>query len=105
MRSLVGANEPFGTEVGNDSAVERWSNVFQGKRRVRLETISPVSADGVGAGDGFQSNAPTMDDGVVRLHGEQSVNIRITVGVQLVNRSGHRVKGHIPHLHAKATRD
>jgi hypothetical protein len=61
-----------------------------------LKGFDPVGAQPLFARSYCHTAAATTNDRVVSVQIEDGVSITSAVGIKPINRSGHRVKGHIP---------
>jgi hypothetical protein len=60
--------------------------------------MNPIGPQAFFASDKFPTATAAFDYGIISIHFQDGFKLARAIGVQPVNRSGHRVKGHIPHL-------
>ena len=64
------------------------------------ETVDPTGAQALPGRNRLQAAAGAMDDRVIGVHCQNGFDVADAVGVEPVNRSGHRLQGHVSYLHA-----
>jgi len=62
-----------------------------------LELLGPEGAKLLPALEPLGSTTIAFNNGVIGKHRQHRFQVACAVGVQPVNRCGHRVKGHVPH--------
>lgn len=70
------------------------------RSRMIPETLDRIGAQALPGRNRIQAAAGAMDDRVIGIHCQNGFDVGGAVGVEPVNRSGHRVKGHVSYLRA-----
>lgn len=69
------------------------------RSRMIPETLDRIGAQALPGRNRLQAAAGAMDDRVIGIHCQNGLDVA-ALGIEPVNRSGHRVKGHVSYLRA-----
>jgi hypothetical protein len=88
-------------KIGDRGALLDRLEIVQLRRRVFPQTLDPIRLYSFLASYSCTCATAALDRSVRRIVAQDHFKVAAAIGIKPVDNGSHRVKGHLPHLHAR----